>query len=228
MPDLTTLKQANARRWAKAQLTRRDEFINVAPRLVATYAKHRYQAVSAVTGVPWYFIAVAHERESSQNWLGSLAQGDPWNKKSTHVPANRGPFRSWEEAAIDALVNCAPHAANNKDWTIGGLLTMLEQYNGLGYAGHGVPSPYIWSGTTAYVSGKYIRDHVYDPRAVDKQLGCAGLLLVMAELDPTILLNGRPAVIVPAPIPYLPPLPPSTPAEATSMWTSIFSMFKGK
>lgn len=229
MTDLTTLKQANARRWAKAQLTRRSEFMAVAPRLVAPFAKTIYQAVAAATGVPWYFIAVVHEREASQSWLASLAQGDPWNRKSTHVPANRGPFQSWEEAAIDALVNCAPHAANNKDWSIGGLLTMLEQYNGLGYAGHAVPSPYIWSGTSAYVSGKYIRDHVYDANAVDKQLGCAGLLLAMAELDSTIFLNGRPPTIRPAPIPNLPPLiqPPAPPAPP-SLWALILNLFKGK
>jgi lysozyme family protein len=142
------------------------------------------------TGVPWAFIAVAHERECSQNWTGSLAQGDRWNKVLVHVPAGRGPFKSWEDAAIDALVNCAPHAARNKDWSIGGTLTMLEQYNGLGYAARGRPSPYIWSGTDQYVSGKYVRDGVYDPRAVDSQLGCAGLLMAMTALDPTIQFAG--------------------------------------
>lgn len=42
-----------------------------------------------------------------------------------------GPFNSWEEAAIDTLVNCAPYVARNKDWSVGGALLMLEQYNGL-------------------------------------------------------------------------------------------------
>ena len=74
-----------------------------------------------------------------------------------------GAVRSWEEAAIDALVNCSPYAARNKDWSIGRTLTVLEQYNGLGYAARGRPSPYIWSGTDQYRSGKYVRDGVYDP-----------------------------------------------------------------
>lgn len=107
-----------------------------------------------------------------------------------HVPAGRGPFRSWEECAIDALVNCAPHAARNKDWSIGGALTKLEQYNGLGYAARGRPSPYIWSGTDQYRAGKYIRDGVYDPNTVDSQPGCAGLLMAMMALDPTITFTG--------------------------------------
>ena len=125
-----TLKTANAKRWANATLTR--NFVPIARRLVAPTAKIRYQTVSAKTGVPWAVIAVIHQRECSQDWSGSLAQGDPWNRVSVHVPAGRGPFGSWEEAAIDALVNCAPRAARNKDWSIGGTLTKLENTTDLG------------------------------------------------------------------------------------------------
>ena len=197
MTDLVALKQANAKRWANARLTR--DFSSVAKRLVFPGAKSQYQAVGARTGVPWAVIAVIHERESSQDWTGSLAQGDPWNRISVHVPAGRGPFRSWEEAAIDALVNCAPHVARNKDWSIGGTLTRLEEYNGLGYAARGAPSPYLWSGTDQYRCGKYVRDGVYDSNAVDRQLGCAGLLLAMIALDPTISFSGT-AVTPPSPV----------------------------
>jgi len=62
----------------------------------------------------------------------------------------------------------------NKDWSIGGILTLLEQYNGLGYASRGCASPYIWSGTDQYVAGKYVADHVFDPSTVDRQIGAAG------------------------------------------------------
>lgn len=184
MTDLNALTTANARRWANARPTR--NFAATARRLVAPEAKARYQSVSARTGVPWPIIAVIHERECSQNWAGSLAQGDPWNKVSVHVPAGRGPFASWEACAIDALVNCPPYAARNKVWSIGAALTKLEEYNGLGYAARGRPSPYIWSGTDRYVSGKYVRDGIYDPNVVDSQLGCAGLLMAMMALDPDI------------------------------------------
>jgi lysozyme family protein len=208
------LVAANAARWARAKLTRSSEFNPVAKRLIA--AKARYQAVEAKTGVPWYVIAVIHERESSQSWAGSLAQGDPWNKVSTHVPAGRGPFKSWEDAAVDALVNCAPYASRNKDWSIGALLTLLEGYNGLGYFNKGIPSPYVWSGTDQYVKGKYVRDGVFDANTVDKQLGCAGLLLVMASLDPSIGLSQGPASAasvppVSAPVPVVKPVVPAAP-----------------
>lgn len=194
MTDLNALKAANAKRWASAKLTRGPDFTPVAKRLVA--AKDRYQAVEKRTGVPWPFIAVTHERESTQNWNKSLAQGDPINRVSTHIPAGRGPFSSWEDAAYDALVNCGPYAARNKDWSIGGLLTLLERYNGLGYAGKGKPSPYVWSGTDQYSSGKYVADGVYDPGEVDKQLGCAGLIIAMMKLDPSIKFDEGPAIVV--------------------------------
>ena len=206
MIDLNALIAANAKRWANAKLTR--NFTAVARHLVAPNAKARYQVVSAKTGVPWAVIAVIHQRECSQDWDGSLAQGDPWNRVSVHVPAGRGPFRSWEEAAVDALVNCAPHAARNQDWSIGRTLAKLEQYNGLGYAARGKPSPYIWSGTDQYRSGKYVRDGVYDPSVVDSQLGCAGLLMAMMALDPTITFTG--ATLIPQPVGT--PMPAAKPA----------------
>lgn len=179
------LLQANQDRWNKCLVNtnKQSTFDSVAKRLTA--AKTRYQAVEKTTGVPWWFIAVVHEREASQNWNANIAQGDRWDRVSTHVPKGRGPFKSWEEAAYDALVNCAPHAAQNKDWSAGNALTMLEKYNGLGYANKGIPSPYIWAGTNQYVRGKYVADGVFDANAVDTQLGCAGLLKSMNAFTKT-------------------------------------------
>ena len=214
MTDLIALKVANEKRWADVKLLRAGSFSSVAKHLAGSDVKARYQMVSAKTGVPWFVIAVIHERESSQDWTASLAQGDPWNRVSIHVPAGRGPFKSWGEAAVDALVNCTPYLARNKDWSIGGTLTNLEQYNGLGYGSRGLPSPYIWSGTNQYTSGKYVRDGVYDPSAVDSQLGCAGLIIAMMALDPTIIFTGLklPPSGIPAvskPVTPVVPKPPS-------------------
>jgi len=201
MTDLVALRRANAQRWASAKPVR--NFTPVAKRLVSPAAKVRYQAVSRDTGVPWPVIAVIHERECSQDWMRSLAQGDRWDRVSIHVPAGRGPFRSWEDAAIDALNNCAPYAGRNKDWSIGALLAKLEEYNGLGYAARGQPSPYLWAGTDQYRAGKYVRDGVYDPNVIDSQAGCAGLLMAMKALDPAITCLGEPveAGVRPATLP---------------------------
>lgn len=220
MTDLAVLTRANAARWQNAKLTRGPEFTPVAKRLVAPAAKARYQAIEAATGVPWFIIAVIHQRESSQDWTTQLAQGDPLNKVSRNDPAGRGPFLNHPDdppgqdafyrGALDALIDCGPYAAKWKDWSPGGAMTLLEQYNGLGYANMGVPSAYIWSGTDQYKSGKYIRDHVYDPSVVDSQLGCAGLLMAMMAIDPTITFGAQiPAAQAPAAgvQPSIPPKP---------------------
>lgn len=189
MADLAALTKKNGERWRVAKVTRGPELKSVAKSLVA--AKARYQAVSAKSGVPWFVIAVIHQRESSQDFSRSLAQGDPWNKVSVHVPKGRGPFKSWEDAAIDALSVCPPYASKWKDWSPAGTMTLLEQYNGLGYANRGLPSPYVWSGTDQYTKGKYVADGKFDPSVVDKQLGCAGMILAMQALDPSIRFDGQ-------------------------------------
>lgn len=182
------LIEANAARWDAMHLraARIHEFDETARRLCAADAKTRYLAVAARTGVPWFIVAVIHEREAGQSWSANLAQGDPWNKKSRHVPKGRGPFKSWEDAAVDALTVCPPKTAGWTDWTAGGALTILEEYNGLGYAARGVPSAYVWSGSDQYTAGKYIADHVYRASAVDVQEGCAPLLSRMMAIDNSI------------------------------------------
>src|SRR5512139_3659589 len=106
MADLNALTKANAARWAKAKLTREAEFAGPARRLVAT--KDRYKSIAQKTGVPWWVIAVIHERESRQDFTTNLANGEPYNRVTKQVPKGRGPYKSFEDAAIDALVNCAP------------------------------------------------------------------------------------------------------------------------
>jgi lysozyme family protein len=192
MVDLDALKKANLARWRVCHI--HPEWMRildaVSHRLIA--AKQRYENVRTESGVPWAVIAVIHQRESSQSWNASLAQGDPWNQVSIHYPWGRGPFTSWELAAEDALENCEPHASRWDDWSIGGALTLLERYNGLGYAIHGRPSPYLWSATDQYRSGKYIADGHYDANAIDHQTGCAALLQRMTLIDPTIAQDWHP------------------------------------
>lgn len=184
--DVRGLIAENTERWHAMRIdeARAAEFDRVAKRLFA--GKSRFLTVESHTGVPWWVVAVIFERESGGDWGAYLGNGQPLGKVTTEVPAGRGPFfgaDAWERGCYDALMDCPPHASRWKDWSIGGALTLLEQYNGLGYAAKGVPSPYIWSGTDQYTRGKYIRDHVYDPNAVDKQLGCAGLIEALHAIN---------------------------------------------
>lgn len=187
IPELIAENQAH---WQKCEIppNRLAEVVSVAKRLAASPAKTTYAQIEALTDVPWWVVAVIHEREANQNFYCSIAQGDPWNRVSRHVPKGRGPFKSFIEAAVDALKNCAPKVAQWKDWSAGGTLTILEQYNGLGYEEyHAEASPYIWGATNQEMRGKYVGDGEYSAAAWDTQLGCAAMLKKMMELDKSIV-----------------------------------------
>jgi lysozyme family protein len=158
----------------------------VAARLLAH--KSRYDAVSVKTGVPWYLIAALHERESSGDFRTYLGNGELLDRVTHLVPANRGPFKDFEEGAVDALV----HEGFDKvtDWSLGSILVHAEIYNGPGYFNRGVPSPYVWAGSDKYVRGKYASDGVYSSGLVDTQLGVAVIIKALAALVPDLL--GKP------------------------------------
>lgn len=220
----------NAARWGACKIlpVRGAEANKVARRLCATIAKDIYLDIAQRTGVPWFVIAVIHEREAGGDFSRSLAQGDPWNAVSWHVPKGRGPFANFAAAAIDALTECPPHAALWKDWTAGGALTLLEEYNGLGYEEyHAEASPYIWGGTDQQQRGKYIGDHLFDASRWDSQLGCAALLKAMMALDPSVKFTGT------SPEPYrsaplTPPPPFITPATHRDVLLAQFDAFAAR
>lgn len=210
MTDIPALIAKNGQRWERMHIlaSRLPAFDATARRLCAPDAKARYVGVTTRLhtlghDVPWWFIAVVSEREygGPPRWDRQLGQGDPLDQVSRHDPAGRGPFLdhhgdttpgndAWTRCCLDALIDCAPHAAKWTDWSPGGTATIWEEYNGLGYAGKGVPSAYVWSGSDQYVSGKYIADHVYRASAVDVQEGCMPLLSRMMALDPSIQFAG--------------------------------------
>ncbi len=185
---IDSLIEQNAERWSHMHLDHKlvAQLNHVATRLCDPEAKARYEAVSFKTTVPWFIIAVIHEREASQSWKANLAQGDPWDRVSTHVPRGQGPFTNWEAAAVNALTRTPPFAAHWNDWSAGGALTLLEEYNGLGYFHHNMASPYVWASTDQYHKGKYIADGHFDPDAIDHQLGCAALIASMAHIDNSV------------------------------------------
>lgn len=124
-----------------------------------------------------YAIGCIHMMESSFDLKACLHNGEKiigTNRKTTLVPKGRGPFATFEEAAIDALKTDRVH--NVKVWDIPHTLEFLEGFNGWGYRNKGVKSPYLWSGTTMYTRGKYVSDGKYDPQYVSKQCGCVAVL----------------------------------------------------
>ncbi len=84
-------------------------------------------------------------------------------------------------------------------WTIERICYEAEKYNGYGYRNRALPSAYVWSYSTNYHSGKYVRDGHFDPHAVDQQCGVMPIIKRLAELDQTIDIGrlGSDLVFVP-------------------------------
>lgn len=152
-------------------------------RIVANRA--RYEAVAREAGVPWHVIAIIHCMETGLRFDRHLHNGDPLTRRTTHVPAGRPrggqpPF-TWEESAKDALA--LRRLGPDTDWSLAGTLYEIEGYNGWGYRLHHthVLTPYLWSYSDHYTSGKYVADGRWSDTAVSKQCGGAVVLRRMAE-----------------------------------------------
>lgn len=157
----------------------------------------RYVAVAAGLGCPPHVVGLIHAMECGLDFGRHLHNGDPLTARTIHVPAGRPlagkpPF-AWETSAADAL---AMHGLDAwDDWTIPGLCYVLERYNGWGYRRQhpDVPTPYLWSMTTAYTSGKYVSDGTWAATAVSKQPGAVALLRSLADLGRPYVEAGNPA-----------------------------------
>ncbi len=179
------LAEDYASRWARmAVAAARLPEIDAAARAIIA-GKARYRAVEAATGVPWAFVGVLHYRESSCDFRGVLHNGEQilgTGRKTRLVPAGRGPFATWEEAAHDALA-IKGYAPGTPEWSVPRCLFEGERFNGFGYRYRGVPSAYLWSGSDQYARGKYVADGVWSSTAVDKQMGIAPLMRRLLALD---------------------------------------------
>lgn len=148
--------------------------------------KKRYVEVANEIGCPWEFIAAIHMRESNAHFGGVLHNGERiigTGKKTRLVPRGKGPFDTWQEAAVHALKMKKLHLINN--WSDGRVCYELERYNGWGYQGRGKSkrSPYLWAGSNLQKAGKYIADGKYSSKTWDKQLGAIPVLKKIRQLD---------------------------------------------
>ncbi len=143
-----------------------------------------YQDVSQATGVPWFVIAAIHNRESDANFGTYLGNGEPLSRVTRLVPKGRGPFPSWEAGAIDALG--VDQLDQVMDWSPERACYEIEKFNGFGYRNKNVKSPYLWSFSNIYQSGKYVADGIFNPSAVDRQCGTMPIIKQIMALDPTV------------------------------------------
>ena len=147
--------------------------------------KTRYVKVENTCGVPAELICALHYRESSLSFAGVLHNGERilnTGKKTKLVPKGRGPFKTWEEAAVDALM--LKKSIFPSKWTFESMLEFSERFNGLGYrskigdSGKIELSPYVFAGTNLHdETGKYVVDGKYSPTAKEAQLGVASIII---------------------------------------------------
>jgi lysozyme family protein/peptidoglycan hydrolase-like protein with peptidoglycan-binding domain len=148
-------------------------------------SKARYKAVEVSTTVPWYVIAIIHNLEAGRRFDCHLHNGDPLTARTTHVPKNRpttgSPPFTWEVSAKDALE--FDGLTNVTPWTVERIAFELEKFNGFGYRNNhpNVKSPYLWSYSNIYTSGKYTADGTWSETAVSDQCGAMVMLRYMID-----------------------------------------------
>ena len=156
----------------------------IAKKIVANQA--RYAAAVAGMPVPWWFVAVVHCMECSMRFDQHLHNGDPLSARTTQVPPGRptagSPPFSWEQSAHDAMQ--FERLDRVTDWSLPNVLFNWHRYNGINneYKRRGIPTPYLWSGSTHYKKGKYVADGVFDSEFVSRQLGAAVILKALVDL----------------------------------------------
>ena len=87
MPNFAAMKAGYRNLWDAARVTRVKTADRVAESILAN--RERYAAIEAATGVPWFFIAAIHDRESGRDWRGVLHNGERIvgpGRKTTLVP----------------------------------------------------------------------------------------------------------------------------------------------
>jgi lysozyme family protein len=173
-------------------------------RYTKTAAAYDRLAAAQANGVPAQFIFGFHVRESAASFAHHLHEGSPLRFRTRYVPRHRpavwNPPNDWHSSAIDALYTY--EGLHRRDWrNRQPALQAAESYNGLGYQAKGRVSPYLWSGTTIYTGGKYIRDGVFSPVVFDKQIGICAIFLRMRERGMALpsALTDRPAFRTAAP-----------------------------
>lgn len=141
--------------------------------------RDRYEAVGNEVKVPWYFIGAIHGLEASFNFLSHLHNGDfPLSTRTRQVPSGRPtvwlPPADWASSAKDALKLLG--FTGQSDWSIERTLYRFEAYNGFGYRRKGVATPYLWSFSNHYESGKFVSDGRWNAKAKSQQCGAAVLI----------------------------------------------------
>lgn len=146
-----------------------------------------YQPIAKETNIPAVWLMAINERESSTNFNTYFGNGDPLHRVTRHVPAGRGPFKTWADGCLDALHQMGLVGLPN--WTLDFYCYQSERYNGFGYEEfHDEISPYVVGGTSLQTRGKYTADGHFDPYTMDTQLGTLAIYAAVTAQIPTLAI----------------------------------------
>ena len=186
-PKFIDLRREYKNLWDNMEITNADAVDRAAQKAIEH--KEKYQKVEQAVLVPWPVIAGLHMRESGADFSTYLGNGQKLNRRTTLVPKGRGPFKTWEAGAIDAIKYDDLDQIMMEDWSVEMACYAGEKYNGFGPRNRGVNTGYLWSMSNNYERGKYTettRGSTWNANMVDKQVGMMPMLKRMMELDPSI------------------------------------------
>lgn len=203
MPSFEAYKDGYLANWKTMHVTKMREAEQQDAAILR--AKDRLRVVERRTGVPWYVVGIISLRESglvagNLDFHACLHNGEHTvgtNRSTQLVPrgVHLGPKASWEDWAVDALVREGAHRLNwhGEDNIVELVAWLLEKFNGFGYRRYGIPSPYLFGGTSVQRAGKFVRDGVFSRTAMDPQIGGMALLWVLLNVDHVALTEDHPA-----------------------------------
>lgn len=223
-PQFKDIKKQLGDWWENCEITRQKASITKTAQRLLKRKEEFYDPIEKEIGVPWYMVAVIDERESGASG-GVLHNGERivgTGRRTRLVPAGRGPFKTWHEAAIDALTMPGKRfdKVKREDWSIELILYCLESFNGWGYRMYHprTPSPYVWSCTNIYDDsprGKYVADGKWGAGVTDSQIGSAPIMKALLELA-----NEKPKE------PIKPTIPTELAGVDQSHWAALYAWLK--
>lgn len=152
----------------------------------------RYRAVTDPMGAPWYWLAAVHELEHSGRFTTSMIVTDPIDvPPGEPIPDSNISDAQWDDTARDLLrsrgLSSLRSSTSWTDWSLAGLAYQWERFSGFGYRSHDVPTPYLWSFSNQYTTGKFIRAGVFSPTTTSQQAGALVLLRRLIDLGAVVL-----------------------------------------
>jgi|GEM_PF-2788999 len=154
------------------------KFEDEVKKFAEAYEKNKsvYEEIAKKAGVPPELIAIIHHRENTPDFLNGtfnvyLHNGEKLGTPTKLVPVGKD-FNDFIEAAIDAMKDEKAYIDRYNLWLgsddIIAMMAFAEVYNGLGYYNNNRVSPYLYSGTNVYTSGKYVEEFDENDNRVSK------------------------------------------------------------